>query len=102
MAKVYLDSEGLKSGCLIKLTDSINTINKVLAYFDYFDIPQDFSRRNELLNVEAEFRHVKKQLEFVKEWTINSNNNYNTLISNLKTQANKLPTFKVKQRNNIV
>ncbi len=102
MARVELDSTGLKSGCIINLNDAINTVNKVLNYFDYFDIPYDFSRKNDLKNVESKLRNIKEDLDYVKNWIYNSNDNYNTLISNLKTQANKLPNYIVKQRNNII
>ncbi len=102
MAKVELDSIGLKSSCMINLNDAINTVNKVLNYFDYFDIPYDFSKKNDLRNVESKLRNIKKDLDYVKQWIWDSNDNYNTLINNLKTQSNKLPNYRVKQRDNII
>ena len=102
MARVELDSTGLKSGCIIKLNDAIIAVNKTLNYFDYFDIPYDFSKRENLVNVEAKLRNIKKDLNYVKQWILDSNDNYNKLIDNLKSQANKLPNYRVKQRNNII
>lgn len=102
MAKVDLDSSGLNSSCVINLNDSINTISKVINHFDYFDIPFDFSKRSELKNVESKLREVKKDLNNIKNWVVDSCNNYNTLINNLNNQANSLPTYQIKQRNNII
>lgn len=102
MSKVDLDYTNLKTNCILNLSDTINLMNKVLNYFDNFDIPYDFSKKNDLKNVEIKLRNVKTELNKVKNWMVDSNNNYDILINNLKNQANRLPTYRVKQRNNIV
>ncbi len=102
MSKVYIDSPNLNSGCIIYLNDSISAVNKVLNYFDYFDIPYDFKKRSTLKDVESTLRSVKKELDYVKDWIVDSNSNYNTLINNLKSQASDLPSYQIKQRNNII
>ena len=102
MSKVYLDSTPLNSGCVIRLNDSLNVINKALSYFKYFDIPYDFKKRNTLNDVENTLKAIKKELESIKSWIVNSSNNYETLINNLKSQASSLPGYQVKQRNNTV
>lgn len=102
MSKVYINSQNLSSGFIIYINDSINSVNKALNYFDYFDIPYDFKKRSTLKDVESTLRDVKKELSNIKSWVVDSNSNYNTLINNLKTQANNLPSYQIKQRNNIV
>ncbi len=102
MSKVYLNANNLGSGFLVRMNDSINAINKAINYFNYFDIPYDFKKRSTLKDVESTLKSVKKELNYVKSWVLDSNSNYNTLITNLKNQANNLPSYQIKQRNNIV
>lgn len=102
MSKVNLDSQNLNSRCLINLCDSINTIDRALDIFNGFDIPSDFSKRNELLNVRNKLRDINTSLSDVKSWLENSCNDYDKLISNLKNQARQLPIEQIKQRTNII
>lgn len=102
MSKVNLDYTGLKSGCVLNLNDTINIVNKALGYLDCFDIPSDFNKKSELKEVGNKLCAIKKDLTNIENWIVNSNNNYDTLVNNLNTQTNTLPTYHVKQRNNIV
>lgn len=102
MARVDLDYSGLNSGCVLNLKDTISLIGKAVNYFDYFDIPFDFAKKNQLKEVENKLRKIKKDLSGIENLIVNSNDNYNSLINNLETQANTLPVHHIKQRNNIV
>lgn len=102
MSKVYLNSTNLNSGFVIRINDSINAVNKALNYFNYFDIPYDFKKRSTLKSIESTLTSVKNELNYIKNWVVDSNSNYNTLINNLKNQANSLPSYQIKQRNNII
>lgn len=102
MARVDLDYSGLNSGCVLNLRDTISLIDKAVNYFDYFDIPFDFVKKNQLKEVENKLRKIKKDLSDIENLIVNSNDNYNSLINNLETQANTLPVHHIKQRNNIV
>ena len=102
MSKVKLSFDDLNSGCLLRLNDTINNIDKTIKLFDNFDIPNDFSRKRELLKVKNDLSEIRKNIKCVKSWIVDSNNNYNTLINNLKLQMNKLPSYQLKKRNSII
>lgn len=102
MSKVYINSQNLNNGFIVQMNDAINIVQKALNYFDYFEIPFDFKKKNTLKNIESDLKSIKKELNNIKSWVVDSNGNYNTLINNLKNQANGLPDYQVKQRTNIV
>lgn len=102
MAKVDLDSTSLKNGFIMYINDAIADINKILNYFDNFSIPYDFSRRNELINVENSFRQIKSQLQNVKSWVVESNDDFNKVISSIKDLNEQLPQYTIKQRTTIL
>lgn len=102
MAKIDLDSTNMKSMFSINMRDTISAINKVLSIYDSMDIPSDFSKRQELRNVMERFKDINNNLDDIYDAVIGSNSDYNTLITNLKDQANKLPTYTIKSRNTIV
>ncbi len=102
MAKVDIDSTNLKNGFIVYINDAIAEINKVLRYFDNFSVPYDFSRRGELNSVEQTFRDIKKNLEDVKNWVVDSNNDFNKVISAIKDYNEQLPQYTIRQRTTII
>lgn len=102
MAKVDIDSTNLKNGFINYINDAISEVNKILTYFDNFSVPYDFSRRSELNSVEQSFRDIKKQLEDVKSWVVDSNNDFNKVISAIKDYNELLPQYTIRQRTTII
>ena len=102
MAKVDIDSTNLKNGFIVYINDAISEINKVLRYFDNFSVPYDFFRRGELMGVESSIRQVKSQLEGVKSWVVESNDDFNKVVSAIKDLNEQLPRYTIKQRNTII
>ena len=102
MAKVDIDSTNLKNGFINYINDAISEVNKILMYFDNFSVPYDFSRRSELNSVEQSFRDIKKQLEDVKSWVVDSNNDFNKVISAIKDYNELLPQYTIRQRTTII
>lgn len=102
MSKIYINSEELKYGCVIPLKDTINDLNKVVDYFDYFDIPSTFSKKGELRNIKGNLKSIKNKLKSVEHWIVNSNNDYNSLLEKLNDKNSKLSTYSIKNRDNIV
>ena len=102
MAKIHLNSSGVKSNCIIKINDTVDLINKTLNCFNNFDIPSDFSKKNTLRNVQSDLKKVKDNLNGVVNWLNSSLSDYNTLLNKLNDQSRSLPNYKVKSRNNIV
>ena len=102
MAKVDIDSTNLTNGFIVYINDAISEINKVLRYFDNFSVPYDFSRRSELNSVENTFREIKSQLENIKSWVVDSNNDFNKVISAIKDYNEMLPQYTIRQRTTII
>ena len=102
MAKIDLDSTNMKSMFSINMRDTISAINNVLSIYDSMEIPSNFSKRQELRDIMERFKTISNNLDDIYNDVIGSNSDYNNLISNLKDQANKLPTYTIKGRNNVV
>ena len=102
MAKVDLDSTNLKNGFIMYINDAIADINKIINYFDNFSVPYDFSRRGELIGVESSIRQVKTQLESVKSWVVESNDDFNKVVSTIKDLNEQLSQYTIKQRTTII
>lgn len=102
MSKIYINSDELKYGCIVPLKDTIDDLDKVIDYFDYFDIPSGFSRKAELRNVKSDLRTIKSTLNDAKNWIIDSNNDYNSLLEKLNDKNAGLSNYSIRNRNNIV
>ena len=102
MAKVDIDSTNLKNGFINYINDAISEVNKVIRYLDNISIPYDFSRRSELLGVESTFREIKSNLENVKSWVVESNDDFNKVISAIKDYNEQLPQYTIRQRTTII
>ena len=102
MGRVNLNASNLKSEGMTYLKESLNAVNKALSYFEYFNIPYDFAKREKLLSVKDDLREISKDLESVKNWIVNSNESYNNLIEKLNDRAEKLPSNTLKTRNTII
>lgn len=102
MAKVDIDSTNLKNGFINYINDAISEVNKVIRYLDNISIPYDFSRRSELSGVESTFREIKSNLENVKSWVVESNDDFNKVISAIKDYNEQLPQYTIRQRTTII
>lgn len=102
MAKININSIELRENCIPQLKDTISSLKKAYDYFDYFDIPLDFSKRQKLKNVRLKIKNIINDLEYAKNWIVDSNNDYNGVIEKLNEKNSKLSTSTIKTRNNII
>ena len=102
MGRVDLNASNLKSDGMVYLKESLHAVNKALGYFEYFNIPYDFSKREKLLAVKDDLKEISKELESVKNWIVNSNESYNNMIEKLNNRASNLPSNTLKTRNTII
>lgn len=102
MAKVNLAYDNMNTNCIDRLDSTIKYINSILNYLQAFNIPSDFNRRTQLLNIISSLRKQKAQLQNARNSIINSNNDYNNVISSLNDNASKLPVSKIKKRSSII
>lgn len=102
MAKVNLAYDNMNTNCIDRLDSTIKYLNSILNYLQAFNIPSDFNRRTQLLNIISSLRKQKAQLQNARNSIINSNNDYNNVISSLNDNASKLPVSKIKKRSSII
>ena len=102
MAKVSLDYGPISNNCITSLDIVIDALNDAIRFLQQNSIPSDFYKRTTLSNTIADLKSQRDNLVYVKNWIVNSNANYNSMIDKLNIQANKLPVYQVKRRTTIV
>lgn len=98
MAKVELDFGQISNGCIPNLEKVIDALNIAINYLQQNSIPDEFYRKDTLVNVIADLKSKRDSLVYVNNWLVNSNSNYNSMIDKLNIQANKLPVCRIKSR----
>lgn len=102
MAKINLSYESISVNGINSLDSAINYLNTVINYLQQNSIPSDFYRYNTLINTISDLKKQRDKLTNFKSWVVNSNKDYDTLISSFDVQASKLPTGRIKKRTGIV
>ena len=102
MSNVELNYDAMRSNCVLVLEDVVNAIQKSINYFYQISIPSDFSRKQSLKRAASDLNRCKKEINNIRNLIINSNNNYDSLISNLSKQSESLPNCQIKKRTNII
>ncbi len=102
MAKVELNYGPIENSCISSLESVISSLGEAISYLQQSFIPSDFYRRTTLSNTIEDLKVRKEQLSNIRNWLVNSNKNYNSMIDKLNIQANQLPVYQVKRRNTIV
>ena len=77
-------------------------LNTVISYLQQNSIPNDFYRYNTLVNTISDLKKQRDKLVNFKNWIVNSNKDYDSLISKFELQSVKLPTGRIKQRTTVV
>lgn len=102
MAKIKLDYAPISTNGLNSLDKAISYLNSVINSLGQNSIPKDFNYYNVLVNTISDLIKQRDRLVYFKNWLINSNKNYNSLILMFELQAVKLPTSRIKSRSSIV
>lgn len=98
MAKISLSYDAVSVNGLNSIDSAINYLDTVINYLQQNSIPSGFYRYNTLVNTISDLKKQRDKLVEFKSWIINSNKEYDSLISKFETQAGKLPTGRIKQR----
>ena len=102
MAKISLSYDAVSVNGLNSLDNAINYLNTVISYLQQNSIPSDFYRYNTLVNTISDLKKQRDKLVNFKSWIINSNKDYDSLISKLEIQTLKLPTGRLRKRTTVV
>lgn len=102
MAKVSLSYDSISVNGLNALDSAINYLDSVINYLQQNSIPSDFYRYNTLVNTIADLKKQRGKLVDFKNWIVNSNKEYDSLISKFEVQTAKLPVGRIKQRTTVV
>lgn len=102
MTKVLIDYSSYQNNGSASMDEAIAILDDVLDYLQATSVPNDFNRRNTLVGVINNFKKYRNDLKYYKNWLADSNKNYNSMIDKLESQANKLPVYNIRTRNDIV
>ena len=102
MAKVSLSYDSISVNGFNALDSAINYLDTVINYLQQNSIPSDFYRYNTLIYTIADLKKQRGRLVDFKNWIVNSNKEYDSLISKFEVQAAKLPVGRIKQRTTVV
>ena len=102
MAKVSLSYDAISVNGFNALDSAINYLDTVINYLQQNSIASDFYRYNTLINTIADLKKQRGRLVDLKNWIVNSNKEYDSLISKFEVQAAKLPVGRIKQRTTVV
>ena len=102
MADVKLDYSSVGPEAVTSISSLVSYFNKAINYLQQNSVPSDFSKKSTFSNVVSDLKKQCKELESVKDWLVNSNKNYDSLIDKLNQQALKLPVYQVKKRNKVI
>ena len=102
MAKISLSYDAVSVNGLNSLDNAINYLNTVISYLQQNSIPNDFYSYNTLVNTISDLKKQRDKLVNFKNWIVNSNKDYDSLISKFELQSVKLPTGRIKQRTSVV
>ena len=102
MARIQLDYDSISVNGINALDSAVNYLNTVINYLQQNSIPSDFYRYNTLINTISDLKKQRDKLINFKSWVVNSNKDYDSLISTFDAQASKLPTGRIKKRTGLV
>lgn len=96
MPKVYIDVIDKKA--LDYLREAINDISNVSN--GYINVPNDFIYKAQTTQLINDIKDVKKKLDNLSTWLMNSQNEYRKLLDDLTSDVNKIKDVNVNKINN--
>ncbi len=102
MARLCLNYDAISVNGINYLDTSINYLNSVISYLQQNSVPADFYRYNTFMNTLADLKKQRDKLVSFKKWLVNSNTDYDNLISKLESHANTLPIGRIKKRTTVI
>lgn len=101
MTKLTFPAEGVKKVIKANVDSTINSLNSAMSS-TYLDVPTDFSYYNYLKNLRSTINNYKNESEKILDISTKVDNNFNNLETDLKKDAQLLPTNKMGTRDRMI
>ena len=102
MAKINLNYDSIRVNGINSLDNAINYLNTAINYLQQNSIPNDFPMYRNFIGAIEDLKKQRSNLRYFKDWIVNSNKNYDSLITKLESNVSKLPSHCVKRRSSII
>lgn len=101
MSKLLYPNDGIYTYCKVHIESCANHLSQAISSCN-FNIPEDFVYRNYLNNLDNVARDYYREISSINSRMLKTNNNFKTLSSDLKTNAKKMTTGKIKDRDRMI
>lgn len=101
MTKLYYPAEGIRPSCRGKVNSCARDLFSATSYCN-FNIPSDFPHKHYLQNLSTTLNGYRNAIKKIDSRLNRFDNNYSRLSENLSSNASKLTTSKINQRDRMI
>lgn len=98
MSTIKLDSYVIKTRCIPRIDDIIDSLKSAKSYLTYNSLPSDFKYRNTLESSINLIESCINNLRNIKEYINESNSSFDRTLQDVMDDAQSLPTKIVSRR----
>ena len=101
MSKLSYPENGIYRYCQENLESCINNLSKAVSECS-FNIPADFTYRNQLLSLRSDLGNLLKEAKSINYCLQKIDNNYERLSQELASGTKKMVAIKIKERERMI
>lgn len=98
MSRLLLNYDALRNPCVQNLNEAISKLDSAISIFNSLSIPYDYKKRQSISNIKCFIKQRRKELINIRNWIINSNNDFTTITNEFCGRADRLPRSKFGER----
>lgn len=98
MARLLLNYDALRNPCVQNLNEAISKLDNAINIFNNLSIPFDYKKRQSINNIKSSIVRRRKELVNIRNWIIDSNNDFTTITNEFCGRADRLPRSKFGER----
>lgn len=98
MSKLLLNYDTLRSSCIQNLNKSISKLDSAINIFNSLNIPYDYKKKQSINNIKNSIIQRRKELINIRNWIINSNNDFTIISNEFCVRADRLPRSRFGER----
>lgn len=98
MATIKIDSYTMKTRCIPRINDIVDTLNKSRNYLSYNSLPSNFNYRSILESSIDSLDSCITKLNNIKDYINESNGSFDKILQDITQDVQKLPTKIISRR----
>ena len=91
MARLLLNYDAIRNSCVKNLNEAIAKLDSAVSIFNSLSIPYDYRKRQNIINIKNSIIKRRKELVDIRNWIMNSNNDFTTITNEFCGRADRLP-----------